>query len=86
MCGVFIALLVVWQVQVHETILDTGTFCTVVFISLIPAAVAVVNDSLIFSKSVNFHLRGSVLSITTAAESANGAIEKQKKLRCRCNN
>jgi len=43
MCGVCIALVVVWQVQAHETALDTSTFRTVVLISLIPAVLAVVS-------------------------------------------
>jgi MFS family permease len=42
MCGVCIALAVVWQGQAHETVLDAGTFRSVVLLSLIPAVLAVV--------------------------------------------
>ncbi len=43
MCGVLIALAVVWRAQAHETILGTVTFRTVVLISLIPAVLAVLS-------------------------------------------
>jgi MFS family permease len=42
MGGVCIALAVVWQGQAHETVLDAGTFRSVVLLSRIPAGLAVV--------------------------------------------